>query len=63
MRGPGLSYTSMNVLASVTKVVYSGEEMEAENMMVAWHKIFSTAFVFFFFFILTPPRSLLEFFS
>lgn len=40
----------MNILASVTKVVYSGEEMEAENMMVAWHKIFSTAFVFFFFF-------------
>ena len=57
MRGPGLSYISMNVLASVTKVVYSGEEMEAENMMVAWHKIFSTAFVVFFFHIDSSKES------
>ena len=59
--GPGLSYTSTNVLASVIKVVYSGEGMEAENMVVAWHKIFSTVF-WYFFFILIPPRSLLELF-
>lgn len=48
VRGPGLSYTSANVLASVIKVVYRGEGMEAENMMVAWHKNILNIFFFLY---------------
>lgn len=62
VRGPGLSYTSTNVLASVIKMVYSGEGMEAENMMVAWHKIFPTVFWGFFFHIDPSKESFGNFF-